>query len=1095
MDDVAVSGARSETDAENMTLSYQLKRLYPGLLLALVLTVFIVAALGQLILNTNSDALDQGAYLSLGLAAKEELRLTDPYRQPLLSWLLAPFAERDISYFTWAKLIVLTTGLLALLCCHFVALRLYRKPLLGVFSAFLLASNVFFIQESATVMVEPLLASLVLLTWFFGLKALTENRYRHWVLGGVTSALAYLGKESGLFWAAAWAVGAFAANGYRWKRYTRFAFFLAALLITLIPFLVSNRLHYGQFVLADSTSVVWLDDWEEFFTVGAGASVSFKEYLARHTWRDLLDRLGDGLMLTGALSLSVFAPFQVDRLAKAGLRSLCGDWCSTYGLPVTAGAVALVLACLFRRRLLGYCRAKGSLVAFTGAFLLMYVVGVAWLAPVTFDPRYIVPLLPMAYVMLGGLGWHVAQVAFNGRTANLDRLRGVFLAGLTAAILVWGFVTLGAARTKLDGVSRAHALQLVSLPDPFGMDCQANRAELAVVQVIEEALLGPRDADTVGAIVYQPSHDLPIWMIEGRAQVLFVPADVNWLQFVAYLRSRHAEYLMLTPELYLRRKGLFKNLFYPAWPNTESRPIGRRYLGIRALPAAWELVYAAGGFPSPYYIFRLSADTAGESAVYVEQGDAALASGDWRRAEEQYQAALSSLQATNALCKMPCQQSQARVYRTLSQMAALKNHHDQALNYIEKALALQPDSAWYHVIRGDLLDWSGQQSAAGEEYRQAMKLPGGAWANLSGWLAWVQAEQGQLEATIAGYRQALELSFEHPWYKAMLGRSLIEHGAPNKATALFQDILGQKIEWAFVRDWLTRASSTTSVAMENHPGDVLNISYTDGLLLRGYRIDPADYLRGGRIKVVLYWTPPAYAGREYRVYGKLVNAMYTVWGEGEATLQRRGIPPGSWATQAVLQDTLTVQVQLGTPPGDYRLTLDVREMIEPTWLNESPPKEVKLGPIELPARPWSVKQLDMTQTTDAVFGDRMKLCGYRLDGELRPGGIVHLTLFWQALQVMDTDYTVFTHLLDAEGNLRGQKDNQPADGFYPTSLWQPGEVVRDPYAIPISTGGPLTNCAILVGVYRAETGERLPARGDSVASAEDSVRIDLDVRF
>lgn len=1075
-----------------MTLTNQLNRLYPGLLLALVLTVFIVAAFGQIILNTNSDALDQGAYLSLGLAAKEELRLTDPYRQPLLSWLLAPFAQRDISYFTWAKLTVLTTGLLALLCCYFVSLRLYGKPTLAVLCTFLLASNAFFVQESATVMVEPLLASLVLLTWFFGLKAFTEDRYRHWMLGGVTSALAYLGKESGLFWGAVWAFGAFAANGYRWKRYTKFALFLTALLITLIPFLASNRLHYGQFVLTDSTSVVWLDDWEEFFTVGSEAPASLKDYLARHTWRDLSDRLGHGLMLTAALGLSVFAPFQVDRLAKAGLRSLCGDWCSTYGLPVAAGAIALVLVCLFRRQVLGYGRSKNRIVVFTSTFLLMYLMGVAWLAPVTFDPRYIVPVLPMGYVMMGGLGLYVTRSLCGNKTIVLDGLNRAFRIALAVVVLVWGGMTWSAAWTRLADVSPVHALQLVALPDPFDTDRQANRAELAVVHAIEEATLGQRSTNATPAVVYQPSHDLPIWMIEGRVEVLFVPADVNWPQFVAYLKNHHAGYLALTPELYLRRKGLFKNLFYPAWPNTESRPIGRRYLSIRVLPASWELAHAEGGFPSPYYIFRLSADVAEESAVCLERGDAALSAGDWQRAEEQYQAALSTLQSVDAPCGESCRASQARLYRTLSQVAALKNQLDQALGYIDKALAFQPDSAWYHVIRGDRLDWSGQQSLAREEYQQAMKLVAGKWANLSGWLAWAQASQGQIEAVVAGYRQALELSLDHPWYRAMLGRLLVEHGASDKGEALLQDILRQKIEWPFVRDWLALPPATNSMALQTPPENALGISYADGLKLSGCHIASADYVREGRIDVVLHWTPPSYAGREYRVFGKLVNAMYTVWGESETTLQRRGIPSGSWAAQAELQDTLTVKVQPGTPPGAYELTLDVWEMIEPTWLDESPPREVKLGPIGLPARPWSVEQLDLMHSSDAVFGGQIRLCGYRLDGEPRPGGTVRLTLFWQALQVMDTDYTVFTHLLDAEGNLRGQKDSQPADGFYPTSRWHPDEILRDPYVIPISTGSPSANYTILVGVYQADSGQRLPATGSSVSDTGDSLRINLE---
>ena len=83
------------------------------------------------------------------------------------------------------------------------------------------------------------------------------------------------------------------------------------------------------------------------------------------------------------------------------------------------------------------------------------------------------------------------------------------------------------------------------------------------------------------------------------------------------------------------------------------------------------------------------------------------------------------------------------------------------------------------------------------------------------------------------------------------------------------------------------------------------------------------------------------------------------------------------------------------------------------------------------------------------------LLGYDLEREsASPGGVVSLTLYWQALASLDDDYTVFVHLLGehnpaTNGPLWAGHDGQPDGGRYPTSRWQSGEIVRDDYLITI----------------------------------------------
>jgi len=69
---------------------------------------------------------------------------------------------------------------------------------------------------------------------------------------------------------------------------------------------------------------------------------------------------------------------------------------------------------------------------------------------------------------------------------------------------------------------------------------------------------------------------------------------------------------------------------------------------------------------------------------------------------------------------------------------------------------------------------------------------------------------------------------------------------------------------------------------------------------------------------------------------------------------------------------------------------------------------------------------------------------------------------------------VFVHILDAENKIRGQRDSLPGAGTLSTTGWLPSEVIADAYEVPIQPDAPPGSYVIEVGMYRAETGQRLP---------------------
>jgi hypothetical protein len=97
-------------------------------------------------------------------------------------------------------------------------------------------------------------------------------------------------------------------------------------------------------------------------------------------------------------------------------------------------------------------------------------------------------------------------------------------------------------------------------------------------------------------------------------------------------------------------------------------------------------------------------------------------------------------------------------------------------------------------------------------------------------------------------------------------------------------------------------------------------------------------------------------------------------------------------------------------------------------------------------------QAEVTFTPGQLsLGGPIKLVGYEIHEEaVEPGGWLHVTLYWLALEPPDTDLTVALRLLGRDGQVIGSKDTFPGLGRYPTSLWQPGRVTKDTYPVQVA---------------------------------------------
>jgi hypothetical protein len=106
---------------------------------------------------------------------------------------------------------------------------------------------------------------------------------------------------------------------------------------------------------------------------------------------------------------------------------------------------------------------------------------------------------------------------------------------------------------------------------------------------------------------------------------------------------------------------------------------------------------------------------------------------------------------------------------------------------------------------------------------------------------------------------------------------------------------------------------------------------------------------------------------------------------------------------------------------------------------------------------------------DAATGDALRLAGFDLGiGSPAPGQRGTVALHWQPLRRLNSDYTTFVHLVNADGRVIGASDHRPGGVYYPTSLWKPGETLLDTHTLTMDADLGRPPYAVEVGVYTGE---------------------------
>jgi hypothetical protein len=264
--------------------------------------------------------------------------------------------------------------------------------------------------------------------------------------------------------------------------------------------------------------------------------------------------------------------------------------------------------------------------------------------------------------------------------------------------------------------------------------------------------------------------------------------------------------------------------------------------------------------------------------------------------------------------------------------------------------------------------------------------------------------------------------------------------------------------------------------------------------LDDYSLDQDRYAPGDTLRLVLHWEALGRVMEDYSVSVKLLDVDGTVLARQDGGPQGGQHPTSSWLPGEKTADQHELKIPSDTPLGRYQLQVGLYRPVDLSKLltldEEAVPVEETLSAWVKVKPPLEPGQLSIQHPLQANLGDQVTLLGYDVSPEVvQPGQTLDLTLYWQARRGMSEDYTVFTHLVAADGRMVAQQDNQPAEGRYPTSAWDAGEIVVDRYRLTVAPEAPGGEYHLEVGMYLLSTLERLKvASGDE--KGQDRIGLD-----
>jgi uncharacterized membrane protein len=257
--------------------------------------------------------------------------------------------------------------------------------------------------------------------------------------------------------------------------------------------------------------------------------------------------------------------------------------------------------------------------------------------------------------------------------------------------------------------------------------------------------------------------------------------------------------------------------------------------------------------------------------------------------------------------------------------------------------------------------------------------------------------------------------------------------------------------------------------------EIANIAQTgrrlsSSLTLLDGKVETARVVPGQELPVSLRWLVTSTMTTSERLTAFIVDSSGQRYALREAKASVvLDIPAGSTASE-IGAGRCRFFVPASVAPGTASIYLSTNSLDAAS----SPFSALLLGAVQVESRQRRFQASSPPgYATTLQVGQFARLTGYDLSADsVAAGGVLQITLHWQATDSAPANYTVFIHLLDAMNRVVAQQDSPPQGGRAPTAGWVAGEFIEDSYELRVPGDVPPGDYQIEVGAYDASTGAR-----------------------
>lgn len=482
----------------------------------------------------NPNRGDQDLDLTLGLKIRHLEALSDGYHHPLLPALVAPFAEKTLTYFAKAKLVNVAIGAATFWVIAWVGLQLVGAvpTLLALIAVAPGLSN-----KSAEFTAEPLLLMWVALTFYWMVRGF--ERPWCWALAGMAAGFAYLTKGSGLLLPLAY-VGTILRLSPGSLLTLRFFYFPMAFVVTASPLLIYNwEVFDSPFFNYNTAHVIWLDYTEEQMIMFEKGPPSMLSYLATHSLEDILRRWLKGFVIVRGV-----------------------EWVWPF----------LAIFLFIPKRWLAYFQespSKSPLIIVASTLVLTFYLPFSWSAVVQRGIRYLLPIFPVMFLLLADV-----VVFYAGRLADhfcsLEQRKRLTELGIAGALMTLGVIWVV-------------QLAIRDFEAPLAIDFE-DHATAEVYRILDTPLFDGKE------VLFGPSHELVgSWLLRHRVAMPIIPPGLPSQEFLPWLEAREIDYVLANREMITRRHHSVQD--YLGYSEATG-------VQVLKLEPTWEVVYQAPFPPS-----------------------------------------------------------------------------------------------------------------------------------------------------------------------------------------------------------------------------------------------------------------------------------------------------------------------------------------------------------------------------------------------------------------------------------------------------------------------------------------------------------------